>query len=203
MTSADAIWLRGLLVIVYGLNLKMYCNVFLCCVNLISMTFGILLLTPQVTVMRSYDAMVSSAQQHPEGTLVYLMDQTDLYVRVGAGFRQVMVEYEKGFCSIPWIKMYGLHTGNGELQDIFLSGQCGFTALPHCCAYSIQWHSLSLQCTDPVSLNAVLWFEYLTRPLSNLQNSLLSTSSWASTGQSTETRWVIFGAISDVLVSLC
>lgn len=35
--------------------------------------------------------MAATARRHPEGSLVYVMDQTDLYLRVRDGVRQVHV----------------------------------------------------------------------------------------------------------------
>uniref|UniRef100_A0AAV2KF70 Collagen type XV/XVIII trimerization domain-containing protein n=1 Tax=Knipowitschia caucasica TaxID=637954 RepID=A0AAV2KF70_KNICA len=45
----------------------------------------------RVTVLRSYDTMRATARGHPEGSLVYVLDQTDLYLRVRDGVRQVQV----------------------------------------------------------------------------------------------------------------
>lgn len=45
----------------------------------------------QVTVLRSYDTMTATARRQPEGSLVYILDQTDLYLRVRDGLRQVQV----------------------------------------------------------------------------------------------------------------
>lgn len=42
-------------------------------------------------MLRSYDAMTATARRHPEGSLVYVIDQTDLYLRVRDGVRQVYV----------------------------------------------------------------------------------------------------------------
>lgn len=47
--------------------------------------------SPQVTVLRSYDTMVATARRQAEGSLIYVMDRADLYLRVGNGLRQVMV----------------------------------------------------------------------------------------------------------------
>uniref|UniRef100_A0A3P8V8L8 Collagenase NC10/endostatin domain-containing protein n=1 Tax=Cynoglossus semilaevis TaxID=244447 RepID=A0A3P8V8L8_CYNSE len=43
----------------------------------------------KVTVLRSYDIMTATARRQPEGSLVYILDQTDLYLRVRDGIRQV------------------------------------------------------------------------------------------------------------------
>lgn len=45
----------------------------------------------KVTVLRSYDIMTATARRQPEGSLVYILDQTDLYLRVRDGIRQVQV----------------------------------------------------------------------------------------------------------------
>jgi len=49
-------------------------------------------LFPQVTVLRSYDTMIATARRQEEGSLVYILDRADLYLRVRDGLRQVMVE---------------------------------------------------------------------------------------------------------------
>lgn len=46
---------------------------------------------PQVTVLRSYDTMIATARRQAEGSLIYVIDRADLYLRVGNGLRQVMV----------------------------------------------------------------------------------------------------------------
>lgn len=45
----------------------------------------------QVTTFRTYDTMAAGARRHAEGSLVYVLDQTDLYLRVRDGVRQVYV----------------------------------------------------------------------------------------------------------------
>lgn len=45
----------------------------------------------QVTVLRSYDTMIATARRQPEGSLIYIIDKADLYLRVRNGLRQVMV----------------------------------------------------------------------------------------------------------------
>lgn len=45
----------------------------------------------QVRVFHTYDTMTTNARRHPEGSLVYVLDQTDLYLRVRDGVRQVHV----------------------------------------------------------------------------------------------------------------
>lgn len=47
----------------------------------------------QVTVLRSYETMTATARRQPEGSLVYILDQTDLYLRVRDGVRQVQVKH--------------------------------------------------------------------------------------------------------------
>lgn len=47
--------------------------------------------TPQVTVLRSYDTMIATARRQAEGSLIYILDKADLYLRVRDGIRQVMV----------------------------------------------------------------------------------------------------------------
>ncbi len=47
----------------------------------------------QVTVLRSYDTMTATARRQPEGSLVYVIEQTDLYLRVRDGVRQVHVRH--------------------------------------------------------------------------------------------------------------
>lgn len=46
---------------------------------------------PQVTVLRSYETMVATARRQSEGSLIYILDKADLYLRVRDGLRQVMV----------------------------------------------------------------------------------------------------------------
>lgn len=42
-------------------------------------------------MFRTYETMAATARRHPEGSLVYVLDQTDLYLRVRDGVRQVHV----------------------------------------------------------------------------------------------------------------
>lgn len=44
-----------------------------------------------MTVLRSYDTMIATARRQSEGTLIYIVDKTDLYIRVRNGFRQIML----------------------------------------------------------------------------------------------------------------
>lgn len=43
-------------------------------------------------MFRTYDTMAATARRHPEGSLAYVIDQTDLYLRVREGVRQVYVK---------------------------------------------------------------------------------------------------------------
>uniref|UniRef100_A0A8C5H8D6 Collagenase NC10/endostatin domain-containing protein n=1 Tax=Gouania willdenowi TaxID=441366 RepID=A0A8C5H8D6_GOUWI len=45
-------------------------------------------LTSGVTVLRSYDTMMATARRQAEGSLVYVLDRADLYLRVRDGLRQ-------------------------------------------------------------------------------------------------------------------
>lgn len=45
--------------------------------------------------MRSYDVLLATAPGQPEGTLIYIVDKSDLYIRVRDGIRQVMVRVSK------------------------------------------------------------------------------------------------------------
>lgn len=47
----------------------------------------------QVSVLRSYDVMIATARRQAEGSLIYIIDKADLYLRVRDGLRQVMVQY--------------------------------------------------------------------------------------------------------------
>lgn len=47
---------------------------------------------PQVTVLRSYDTMIATGRRQAEGSLIYIIDKADLYLRVRDGLRQVMVQ---------------------------------------------------------------------------------------------------------------
>lgn len=44
-----------------------------------------------MTVLRSYDTMIATARRQSEGTLIYIVDKTDLYIRVRDGFKQVLL----------------------------------------------------------------------------------------------------------------
>ncbi|XP_058475540.1 collagen type XVIII alpha 1 chain a isoform X2 [Solea solea] len=44
-----------------------------------------------VIVLRSYDTMIASARRQSEGSLIYIIDKADLYLRVRDGLRQVML----------------------------------------------------------------------------------------------------------------
>ncbi|CAB1426641.1 unnamed protein product [Pleuronectes platessa] len=44
-----------------------------------------------ITVLRSYDTMIASARRQEEGSLIYILDRSDLYLRVRDGLRQVML----------------------------------------------------------------------------------------------------------------
>lgn len=46
-------------------------------------------------MLRSYDVMTATARRQPEGSLVYIIDRTDLYLRVRDGVRQVQVKYSQ------------------------------------------------------------------------------------------------------------
>lgn len=46
----------------------------------------------QVAVLRSYDTMIATARRQAEGSLIYIIDKADLYLRVRDGVRQVMVQ---------------------------------------------------------------------------------------------------------------
>ena len=54
-----------------------------------------------MTVLRSYDLMMATARRQAEGTLIYIVDKTDLYIRVREGFRQVLVRIADMFVSRP------------------------------------------------------------------------------------------------------
>lgn len=48
--------------------------------------------------MRSYDIMIATARREPEGSLIYILDKADLYLRVRDGLRQVLLgEYRTFF----------------------------------------------------------------------------------------------------------
>lgn len=48
-------------------------------------------LSSGVTVLRSYETMVATARRQSEGSLIYILDKADLYLRVRDGLRQVML----------------------------------------------------------------------------------------------------------------
>ena len=45
----------------------------------------------QVMVLKSYDTMLAQARRQEEGSLIFILDKADLYLRVRHGLRQVMV----------------------------------------------------------------------------------------------------------------
>uniref|UniRef100_A0A3Q0QVJ8 Collagen alpha-1(XVIII) chain n=1 Tax=Amphilophus citrinellus TaxID=61819 RepID=A0A3Q0QVJ8_AMPCI len=52
----------------------------------------------QVTVLNSYETMIATARREEEGSLIYIIDRADLYLRVRNGLRQVMLgEYSPFF----------------------------------------------------------------------------------------------------------
>lgn len=51
----------------------------------------------KVIVLRSYDTMASASRNQPEGTLVYITDNTDLYIRVREGCRKVLVSSHSSY----------------------------------------------------------------------------------------------------------
>lgn len=51
-----------------------------------------------MTVLNSYDTMMNTARRQPEGSLIYILDKADLYLRVRDGLRQVLLgEYNPFF----------------------------------------------------------------------------------------------------------
>uniref|UniRef100_A0A8D3D870 Thrombospondin-like N-terminal domain-containing protein n=1 Tax=Scophthalmus maximus TaxID=52904 RepID=A0A8D3D870_SCOMX len=60
-----------------------HCNTCFLLVNL-------LFFRTQITVLRSYETMMASARRQAEGSLIYIIDKSDLYLRVRDGLRQVM-----------------------------------------------------------------------------------------------------------------
>uniref|UniRef100_A0A3Q2GRG5 Collagenase NC10/endostatin domain-containing protein n=1 Tax=Cyprinodon variegatus TaxID=28743 RepID=A0A3Q2GRG5_CYPVA len=60
-------------------------------------------------VFGSYDTMAATARSQPEGSLVYVVDQTDLYVRVRDGVRQVQVKLSVFRC-LPQLHLIALNS---------------------------------------------------------------------------------------------
>uniref|UniRef100_A0A3P9CGE2 Collagen alpha-1(XVIII) chain n=1 Tax=Maylandia zebra TaxID=106582 RepID=A0A3P9CGE2_9CICH len=59
---------------------------------------GLFCVYVQVTALRSYDTMIATARRQEEGSLIYIIDRADLYLRVRDGVRQVMLgEYNPFF----------------------------------------------------------------------------------------------------------
>lgn len=55
-------------------------------------------LSSGVTVLNSYETMINTARRQPEGSLIYILDKADLYLRVRDGLRQVLLgEYNPFF----------------------------------------------------------------------------------------------------------
>lgn len=51
-----------------------------------------------MTVLNSYQTMIATARRQPEGSLIYIIDKADLYLRVRDGLRQVLLgEYNPFF----------------------------------------------------------------------------------------------------------
>ncbi|KAK1165527.1 hypothetical protein AOXY_G14088 [Acipenser oxyrinchus oxyrinchus] len=44
-----------------------------------------------VTILRTYQTMVTTARGLPEGTMIFVLDKADIYIRVRDGFRQVLL----------------------------------------------------------------------------------------------------------------
>ena len=63
--------------------------------------------SPQVTVLRSYDTMIATARRQSEGTLIYIVDKTDLYIRVRNGFKQVLVQSYIFISYEKWVRKVG------------------------------------------------------------------------------------------------
>jgi len=66
-------------------------HLFVILIHLTRATCFVYLFT-QVTVLRSYDTMMATARRQTEGSLIYVLDKADLYLRVRDGLRQVMVQ---------------------------------------------------------------------------------------------------------------
>lgn len=60
---------------------------------------GLFCVYVQVTALRSYDTMIATARRQEEGSLIYIIDRADLYLRVRDGVRQVMVLLSTFQCS--------------------------------------------------------------------------------------------------------
>lgn len=52
---------------------------------------NLLLSFHQVLILRTFDAVAPTTRQHREGTLIYVKENRELYMRVDDGIRQVMV----------------------------------------------------------------------------------------------------------------
>uniref|UniRef100_A0A3P9CFT0 Collagen type XVIII alpha 1 chain n=1 Tax=Maylandia zebra TaxID=106582 RepID=A0A3P9CFT0_9CICH len=84
---------------------------------------GLFCVYVQVTALRSYDTMIATARRQEEGSLIYIIDRADLYLRVRDGVRQVMVLLSTFQCSalnlikstlkpLHLIALNSPHTGN-------------------------------------------------------------------------------------------
>lgn len=73
----------------------------------------------QVTVLRSYDTMIATARRQAEGSLIYIIDKADLYLRVRNGLRQVMVRRPSSF--IPQSKNLCRGAENSHLKELYVT----------------------------------------------------------------------------------
>uniref|UniRef100_A0A3Q3KE47 Thrombospondin-like N-terminal domain-containing protein n=1 Tax=Monopterus albus TaxID=43700 RepID=A0A3Q3KE47_MONAL len=65
-------------------------------------------------LLRSYDTMTATARIQPEGSLVYIIDQTDLYLRVRDGVRQVKGNEVAAVEPPPVIPYYPDHSSQSQ-----------------------------------------------------------------------------------------
>lgn len=93
--------------------------------------------------------MAATARRYPEGALVYLIEQTDLYLRVRDGVRQVHVSISVYHCPGLFLLLLGLSRLTSSVSHFHT------VTLHHCLALlSSQSQSLSitLESQSPVSL---------------------------------------------------
>lgn len=62
--------------------------------------------------------MLATANRQPEGALIYIMDKSDLYVRVRDGVRQVMVRFF-GLSEITRLQFIRMNTEQHFIHFIF------------------------------------------------------------------------------------
>lgn len=61
----------------------------------------------QLRTLPTYQAMLSAAHELPEGSLIFLTDRQELYVRLRGGFRRVLVSGGGRRSTPSWVALPG------------------------------------------------------------------------------------------------